>query len=82
MTGRTTAETAAILTEALRFGGLQVGVDDTLRLMQVLAHAADWPAERRVRAVKALLGRSETDRATIEEVATRIWGGRLRPSCR
>jgi len=53
----------------LRGQGLAVGVDDVARIGAVLHHTRAWTRERRLRALKTLLGRSPLDRQRFDHIA-------------
>lgn len=54
---------------ALRCRGLFVGVDDSMRVAVVFQHAQGWSKERRIRALKAILGRTQEERLLIDQLA-------------
>jgi len=61
-------EALATLLDLLWRSGLAIGADDAARVAAVFGHAQGWPRERKLRALKALLGRTEGDRATIDRL--------------
>jgi cytochrome c553 len=66
MTG--TAELSHLI-GVLRGQRLAIGVDDVTRIATVLHHTRGWPRERRVRALKTLLGRSAAERERFDHIA-------------
>ncbi|MCP5111676.1 MAG: hypothetical protein GY953_12655, partial [bacterium] len=62
------AELAALL-YGLRHRGLAVGVDDAARIERLFRHAGDWSHQRRVRALKLLLARSDEERGALDQLA-------------
>lgn len=59
--------------EDLRALGLEIGVDDTLRIGAIFEFSQGWSHGRRVRALKALLGRTEEARRRIEEISSLLF---------
>lgn len=72
------ARAVAQLLVTLRALGLSIGIDDGPRIAAVFAGAEGWDAARKVRALEALLGRTEAERAIIVETAT-AWFGAAPP---
>jgi hypothetical protein len=58
-----------LLLLGLRERGLAVGPDDAARLAAAFRHGLDWPHRRRVRALKALLARTDEERRVIDQLA-------------
>jgi outer membrane protein OmpA-like peptidoglycan-associated protein/uncharacterized protein with von Willebrand factor type A (vWA) domain len=65
----TETEELTELIVVLRGQGVAVGVDDVARLASVLHHTRAWPRERRLRALKTLLGRSPAERQRFDHIA-------------
>ncbi|MSP59417.1 MAG: tetratricopeptide repeat protein [Myxococcales bacterium] len=59
----------ADLLVGLRLRGMTVGPDDAARVVAVFRHAAGWSHARRVRALKALLGRNDDERRLIDQLS-------------
>ncbi len=59
----------AALVHGLRHRGLAVGVDDAARIRRLFRHAGDWSHQRRVRALKMLLGRNDEERLVLDQLA-------------
>src|SRR5215831_2437735 len=53
----------------LHYRGLHVGPDDARKVAAVFRHAADWSHQRRIRALKSLLARSDEERQVIDQLA-------------
>ncbi len=61
------AELAALLL-GLRHRGLAIGVDDATRVALLFRHAKDWSHQRRIRALRALLARTDEECRVIEQL--------------
>ena len=59
----------ADLLYGLRQRGFVIGVDDAERIAGALRHSGNWDHPRRIRALKALLARTDAERETIEQLA-------------
>ncbi|HEX3480905.1 MAG TPA: hypothetical protein VHT91_38075 [Kofleriaceae bacterium] len=57
------------LIAALRGQSLAIGIDDVPRIAAVLHHTRGWARERRVRALRTLVGRSAAEREQFDHVA-------------
>ena len=62
------AELATLL-HGLRYRGLAVGPDDAAAVATLFRHADGWSHQRRVRALKSLLARSDEERRVIDQLA-------------
>lgn len=63
------AEPLGALLRGLRSRGLVVGPDDSARVAAVFRYSAGWPHARKVRALKALLARSEEESRILDDLA-------------
>jgi formylglycine-generating enzyme required for sulfatase activity len=55
------------LLQGLHERGLSVGVDEAARVARVFQHARDWPRDKRVRVLEALLARGDAERLLIDQ---------------
>ena len=62
-------EELALLLKGLYLAGLDVGLADVARLIAVFRHAEGWSHDRKIRALLALLARTESDAQAIRRLA-------------